>query len=148
MNTRSTATSSGECSQISACNFSKMVRSRPANSSPFTAMHPCATCTQSDPRHSMIPKPVRRDPGSRPRTRTLPAAVAAVAGGAVRALGSNARQDLVRYLDIRIDALYVVQVFQRLQQAHHLLPGLPGNPDRRGSPLSHVRRGGGEAAGD
>src|SRR6185437_7872236 len=120
----------------------------------------------------MMPNPVRRDPGSRPRTRTLPAAVAAGAArlsgaadmagtaamtptagaarlaGAVRALGSNARQDLVRYLDIRIDALYVVQVFQRLQQAHHLLPGLPGDPDRGSSPLSYVCRGGGKAAGD
>ena len=43
--------------------------------------------------------PVRREPGSRPRMRTFSGA----AGGAAAAIaGSNARHDLVRYLDIRV----------------------------------------------
>src|SRR5689334_10899341 len=96
----------------------------------------------------MTPKPVRRDPGSRPRTRTLPAALIAGMGRAAAPFGSNARQDLVRYLDIRVDALYVVQIFQRLEQAHHPFSRLTRDPVRRGSPLGHVRSGGREAAGD
>src|ERR1700722_16147109 len=87
----------------------------------------------------MTPNPVRREPGSTPRMRTFTAGRATgmpgraapegarVAAGLptpVRAVpaamvaGSNARQDFVRYLDIRINVPYVVQVFQRFQQMH------------------------------
>src|SRR5512135_2800026 len=113
---------------------------------------------QSGPRHSMTPNPVRREPGSRPRTRTPGAAAAtdtdtaaepmAAPPFAARRVGSNARQDLVRYLDIRIDALYVVQVFQSLEQAHHLLACLPRNPVRCGRPVGHLRGSRREPAGN
>src|SRR5215468_3957747 len=56
----------------------------------------------------MMPKPVRRDPGSRPRIRTLTAGPTRVT-----AAGSNARQDVVRYLDIRIHVPDVVQLLDR-----------------------------------
>ena len=76
----------------------------------------------------MTPKPVRRDPGSSPRTRTFAAAAITGTADSGAASGSNARQDLVRYLDIRIDALYVVQVFQGFDQTDHLLAGVAGKP--------------------
>ena len=49
---------------------------------------------------------------------------------AAAAPGSNARHDLVRYLDIRINVPYCVQSFQSLEQMHHQLGRLPGQ--RRG----------------
>src|SRR5438105_15630142 len=97
----------------------------------------------------MTPKPVRREPGSTPRMRTLTPGFAvgnetttraAVLAAAAKASGSNARQDFVRYLDIRINVPYVVQVFQSFQQSHHQLTGL--TRQRRGyrGALGHLRR--------
>src|ERR1700726_2234734 len=79
---------------------------------------PSAIATSWLPRHSITPKPVRREPGSSPRTRTLTPAVNWAGAG------SNARQDLVRYLDIRINVPYLVQLFERLEQMHHQHRGL------------------------
>src|SRR5215813_11471317 len=116
MNTRSTATSAGACSASSALSPSKMSRSRAAGVADATFRHPWATGNSSPPRHSITPKPVRRDPGSRPRMRTRTAAASGVA-----ATGSKARQDLVRYLDIRVHVPDVLQPLERLEQLHHRL---------------------------
>ena len=51
--------------------------------------------------------------------------------------GSNARQDLVGYLGIRVHVQHVVQVFEPIDEAHHALGG-----------LALKRRRGGGALGD
>src|SRR5580658_998204 len=141
-NTRSTATSAGACSHTSATRPSKIRRSRRVGAAAATLRQPCATTRSSWPRHSITPNPVRREPGSRPRMRT----VSATATGAAVAAGSNARQDLVRYLDIRVHVPYLVQPFERLEQVHHRLASLAGELERGGGTLRHFGRGRGEAA--
>ncbi len=78
-------------------------------------MQPERTQRASDPVQSMTPKPVRRDPGSSPSTRTRPAlpndrapvatvarraAVAASATWGTAATGRKARQERVEYRGI------------------------------------------------
>src|SRR5947208_141422 len=117
-NTRSTATSAGWCWDISARRPSKIMRRRAAGAAAARLRQPCATAMSSPPRHSITPKPVRREPGSSPSTRTVSAALNCAAAG------PNARQDLVRYLDIRVHVPYFVQLFERFQQLHHQHRGL------------------------
>src|SRR5437870_1401085 len=124
-NTRSTATSVGWCSETSACRPSKRIRSRAVGAAAATFRQPCATTVSLPRQQSITPKPVRREPGSSPSTRTLSSA-------AIRAaVGSNARQDLVRYLDIRINVPYLVQPLERIQQLHHRHGLLARQHDRR-----------------
>src|SRR5882757_349347 len=89
----------------------------------------------------MTPKPVRRDPGSSPRIRRLTASAGRGSAGRApeappvkapaaevppaRAPPSKARQDLVRYLGIGVNVLYVVQVFEGFDQAQHRYRRLP-----------------------
>src|SRR5579864_3424876 len=96
--TRSMATSAGRCSASSAARLSKIMRNRAVGAAPLTFRCPCASSTSSPSRHSSTPKPVRREPGSRPRIRAFGEGGG---GAAAAAAGSNARHDLVRYLDIR-----------------------------------------------
>src|SRR5438270_789936 len=112
----------------------------------------------------MTPKPVRRDPGSKPRIRTLatdtvrvwadrwaegtpagarsaealPATVPRLRRPPVRALTSRARQDLVRYLAICVNVLYVVQVFEGFDQMQHCDRRLPLEGHRNRSALGHL----------
>src|SRR6185437_15268899 len=143
-NTRSIATSPGPCRAMSSRRLSKMTRSRSGrnSSAAATVTQPCATCTQSTPRRSMTPYPVRRDPGSRPRIRRPSVG----ASGGRAAPGSNARQDLVRYLDIRVHVPHIIQLFQRLEQVHHPLRRLAGKRSRQRGALRHLRGGRHEAA--
>ena len=52
------------------------------------------------------------------RTRTAATSSAA-------ASGSKARQDLVRYLDIRVHVPYILEPLERLEQVHHRLRVIP-----------------------
>src|SRR6516225_10165206 len=136
-NTRSTATSAGACSESSALSPSKIRRSRAAGAAAATFRQPCATGSSSLPRHSITPKPVRREPGSRPRMRTRSAAASGVA-----ATGSKARQDLVRYLDIRVHVPDVLQPLERLEQLHHRLRVIPREFERSGRAARNFGGGG------
>src|SRR4051794_20706845 len=106
----------------------------------------------------MTPKPVLREPGSSPRIRTFSAYAGRGFGSATRArnapearrpstseLTSRARQDLVRYLDICINVLYVFQVFEGFDQMQHRLRRLPCERNRNRSAPGHFRAGWGEA---
>src|SRR5215472_10056244 len=135
-NTRSTATSAGACSESSALSPSKIRRSRAAGAAAATFRQPCATGSSSLPRHSITPKPVRREPGSRPRIRIRTAAASGVA-----ATGSKARQDLVRYLDIRVHVPDVFQPLERLEQLHHRLRVISRELERRGRAACHFGSG-------
>src|SRR6516164_6999078 len=84
----------------------------------------------------MTPKPVRREPGSSPRIRTR----SPTAGG-VAAAGSKARQDLVRYLDIRVHVPYVLHSFERLEQLDHRLRLLAPELERGGRTPRDFGRG-------
>src|SRR5688572_29133815 len=71
-NTRSTAISCGECSTMSSATRAWIRRSRSARGPPEVAMQPWATMRRLPASQSMMPKPVRRLPGSRPRMRAEP----------------------------------------------------------------------------
>ena len=105
-----------------------------------TFRQPCATTVSLPPQQSITPKPVRREPGSSPSTRTLSSAALRAA------LGSNARQDLVRYLDIRVNVPYLVQPLERIQQLHHRHGLLARQHDRRRGALRDLGGRGLEAA--
>src|SRR5579859_4921737 len=100
----------------------------------------------------MTPNPVRRDPGSTPRIRTLStgrattravavtvATAPAAAPRAANAAGSNARQDFVGYLDIGVNVTYVVQIFQGFEQLHCQLGHDTRQRSRDGGPLGDRR---------
>src|SRR5689334_6958744 len=102
----------------------------------------------------MTPNPVRREPGSSPRMRTLRAGTGRGLDSATRTpdapgarrpsanvLTSRARQDLVRYLDICINVLYVFQVFEGFDQVQHRLRRLPCERNRNRSTPGHIRAG-------
>src|SRR4029077_7679272 len=133
--TRSTATSPGWCVEKSSCRPSRISRRRAAGAAAVRFRQPCATAMSCVPRHSITPKPVRREPGSRPRMRTLMAGV----NGAAAAAGSKARQDLVRYLDIRINVPYLVELFQGLEQVNHPLRRLARELHGNRRALRHFR---------
>ena len=64
-----------------------------ASGPPDVAMHPCATMRRLPASQSMMPKPVRSEPGSRPRMRAEPVTVTrATAVGTTVAAGRTARQ--------------------------------------------------------
>src|SRR5689334_24920495 len=115
-----------------------MQRRRSDNEPVPATMHPLASGMLFGPPHSMTPYPIRREPGSSPRMRTFVsrtsctgtgttacALAVAAAVPAACAAGSNARQDLVRYLGIRVDVLHVVQVIECIEKLHHRFCGLP-----------------------
>src|SRR5882672_5410751 len=108
----------------------------------------------------MTPKPVRREPGSSPRIRTFTAGTGRGLALAVRgteaptlrvlpgnALTSRARHDLVRYLDICVNVLYVFKVFEGFDQMQHCYRRLPRERDRNRSALGHFRAGGDKPRG-
>src|SRR6266404_7859057 len=92
----------------------------------------------------MTPKPVRREPGSSPRIRRLAARAGRGSAGrvaeapATEAPPSKARQDLVRYLDICVNVLYVVQVFEGFDQMQHRYRRLPLERNRYRSAVGHL----------
>src|SRR5690349_2012300 len=112
-------------------------------------MQPCTSGRLCAPPHSITPYPVRCEPGSMPRMRTFAAGATRTDTGRTttaappdatapdaRAPGSNARQDLVRYLGIRIHVLHVIEVFEHLEEAHHGFRGRALQRRRNRGPLS------------
>src|ERR1700704_838041 len=101
----------------------------------------------------MTPKPVRREPGSSPRIRRLAAgtgrgpAECGPEAPPARAPPSKARHDLVRYLAICINVLYVVQVFEGFDQMQHRHRRRPFERDRYRSAVSHLRADRDESCG-
>ena len=93
-NTRSMAISSGRYAAISRSTPSNIARSRVAMASPAAAMQPLAMWVWALPSQSMTPKPVRREPGSSPSTRTRAAVLNGT--GWAAASGSNCRQELIQ----------------------------------------------------
>src|SRR5262249_62403927 len=78
---------------------------------------PCATWRSRLPSTSITPQPVSRRPGSRPIS-------------LIGASGRELRQSVVRHLEIGVDVLDVVVVFERGDQVEQRLGGLAF--DRRG----------------
>src|SRR6185503_11283400 len=77
-----------------------------------TLTTPCATWRSRLPSISITPQPVNRRPGSRP--------ISLIS----RASGRELRQSVVRHLEIGVDVLDVVVVFQGRDEVEQRLHGL------------------------
>src|SRR5271163_302903 len=109
----STAASIGRCASTMAATPSNSSRSRSASvPEAATLTTPCATWRSRLPSTSITPQPVNRRPGSRPIS-LMP-----------RASSRELRQGVVRHLEIGVDVLDVVVVFQRGDQVEQPLRGL------------------------
>ena len=96
-NTRSTAISWGECCAINSATRAWISAQAVGQRPPEVAMQPCATMRRLPLSQSMMPKPVRRLPGSSPRMRAEPAddMRARIVAGAASAAGSDKRARLI-----------------------------------------------------
>src|SRR5581483_8712758 len=108
----------------------------------------------------MTPNPVRREPGSTPSTRTLALDSATVMETVVEpsspdlptparppgvaTLGSNPRQDFVRYLGIGVNVPHVIEVFERFQELHHQFASRVRQGRGERGTLGYLRRRGDE----
>src|SRR5450755_4206963 len=99
-----------------------MTRTRSARLAPDALIQPCVKCTLSGPLQSITPNPVRREPGSSPRMRSLATGARRMAAAG----GSTLRHERVGYLGIRIHALYAVEFGERLKKAQHVRGGSAG----------------------
>src|SRR5215831_10845709 len=117
-NVSSTAASTGRCASTMAATPSNSSRNRSASGADEpTRTMPCATWRSRLPSTSITPQPVSRRPGSRPIS-------------LIGASGRELRQSVVRHLEIGVDVLDVVVVFERGDQVEQRLGGLAF--DRRG----------------
>src|SRR5215510_5694730 len=117
-NVSSTAASSGRCASTMAATPSNSSRNRSASGADEpTRTMPCATWRSRLPSTSITPQPVSRRPGSRPIS-------------LIGASGRELRQSVVRHLEIGVDVLDVVVVFERGDQIEQRLGGVAF--DRRG----------------
>ena len=145
-NTRSTATSAG-CvlgqQGLQALEDQAQARRR-------RGVRPRSGSRARRPR-AVVPRHLDDAEAGAPRTRVEPedAHVGhAALTRAAAAAGSNARQDLVRYLDIRIYVPYFVQLFEGLEQCTICSALSPGQLQRGRRALGDFARRGREAAVD